>query len=287
MKRLILFLVISILFIGGCQKSDKNVLNPNSRIGEVSGNNFKAEMYMFPSPDTIRRDDPLNLKFLIINFGKNKINGRISVSDAPDNFLGGIQEPAEIEFTVDGIISEKSVIEEIIVPEARDILYSGDVNITKFLAIITYNVENEYNSDKFCLKHYSSENIKSCNFKGTLKSLTISTLTNKEYEYYDSDDDNIVDRLTLKFELNEACDILSNEQEIIDNMVVSLKNSDTSFDCSIDTKSSNEKRKTIKCVNRDVLNIVRPYYNDNIVAKFKYDCGLTLRSGFINLNKGG
>ncbi len=289
MRKSVLLLVFITLLVGSCQKQDSSIYQPSSRIGEVFGNNFKIEMYMFPSPDTLRKDDTISLKFLAINSGKDSVSGKIQVADTPETSqLGGIQEPAQADFTVKGSADGRNTIDEVIIPEARNIVYSGDVNLTKFIASIDYNIESETVSDKFCLKYYANEGVKNCNFKGTVKTMGPSLITGFDYEYYDSDDDNIIDRLTLKFELNEKCNIAETEGELIQNTQVFLKSTGTNFNCNIDKQSSNEKRKTIKCVNSDVLAIsTKTHYEESIVARFKYNCGLTIKSSFINLNKGG
>lgn len=291
MKKLLFAMVFLLLFITGCNRQDNDLqLQRSSWITEVYGDGIKAEMYMFPGPRFLKQGDSISLKFVLTNFLSNSINVKISVEDSADTAqFGGIQEPAELEYTLTPAISSRGSIEELTVPGTTDITYNN-LGLVSFLATIDYGVDKEFNSAKFCLKYSSKAIINNCNFIGRVNVPGSSTLSSINYEYADSiGNDDVVDRMEIAFSIDEKCNIITDDQKIIEDSEVYLKNSGNLFECYIDKKESNQNHKSIRCVNANELNLNpgTPYYFENTVAKFKYDCQLVLNSGFIDLNQGG
>jgi hypothetical protein len=289
MKLFITFLIISLLFIVSCE-TGTDTLPSASKIGSISSNDLNVDMYLFPPPEYIKLTDSMSLKFIFTNKGKTPISGTISVEDTPDNAqFGGILEPAETNFLVDTNKDGKNNIVQVVVPGTEFISYSNGLNLTSFNAIINYGVQKELTSSQFCLKSSDSTNVNKCSSKGTVTTGE-SPVNSITYEYLDSNADNIIDKMVLKFDFNDKCEIITTNEQLIQNSEVYLKNAASYFDCSIDkSQGDNVNTKKITCINRDDLNINtnNPYYQESIVVKFKYDCKLLLDSGFINFNKGG
>src|SRR2546427_181206 len=134
MRKLFFLLIIAILAIGGCQQQGTSTIQSGFKIGEVIGTNFKAEMYMVPGPDVLRKEDPISLSFLLTNSGKSPISGKVKVEDVTDTSqLGGIQGQAQGDFIVNGVTNGISSEYKLTIPEARNIVYNSEVNVTKFI----------------------------------------------------------------------------------------------------------------------------------------------------------
>lgn len=284
MRRLTLLSVFLLIFIASCEQQNTE-FQPSSKITEIYSNDLKAEMYMYPGPNFIKPENSITLKFVLTSFYNNDLHGRISVEDTPDNSqFGGIQEPAEEDFSLLASEKGKTSIKEIIVPGATEFMYINNLDVTGFAATITYNIEKELVSDKICIKYSPRDVINNCNLGGSA-SFSNALVNNIKYEYADTDTDNIVDKMDLSFDMNEKCEITTNNDDLIKDSQVYLKDSNVFFGCVIDPKNSNQNHKNIKCTNAEPLNPSNPYYQDFVVAKFKYDCQLVLKSGFISLNK--
>jgi hypothetical protein len=289
MKSIIVFLIIGLLFVVSCETGTDN-LPSASKIASISSNDLSVDMYLFPPPEYIKLTDSMGLKFIFTNKGKIPISGTISVEDTPDNSqFGGILEPAETNFLVDTNKDGKNNIAQIVVPGTESISYNNGLNLTSFDAIISYSVQKELTSSKFCLKSSDSTNVNKCGSKGTVNTGE-SPVSSIDYEYLDSNADNIIDKMVLKFDFNDKCGVSTTNEQLIQDSEVYLKSASSYFDCSIDRSQGNDvNTKKIICSNRDDLNVNmdNPYYQESIVVKFKYDCKLLLDSGFINFNKGG
>ncbi|MEK6974700.1 MAG: hypothetical protein AABW41_05700 [Nanoarchaeota archaeon] len=284
MKKLVLIPIFLLIFIASCGQQNTE-FQPSSKITDVYSNDLKAEMYMYPGPNFIKPESSITLKFVLTSFYNKALHGRISVEDTPDNSqFSGIQEPAEEDFSLPASEKGKNSIKEIIIPGATEFMYANNLDVTGFTATITYSIEKELVSDKICIKYSPRDVINNCNIGGST-SFSNALISNIRYEYADTDTDNIVDKMDLSFDMNEKCEITTSNDDLIQDSQVYLKDANIFFECAIDSKNSNQNHKAIKCTNTDSLNPSNPYYQDFIVAKFKYDCQLLLKSGFISLNK--
>lgn len=289
MKILLIVLLISIIMIGSCIQ-DNNSIESGAKIGSLLGNDLTIEMYMFPPPDFLIQDTPISLKYKLTNLGESTIIGNISVEDTPDNQqFGGIIEPAISEFSLNPLSSGDNKL-DLLVPGTQDITYNQGLNFTSFVTNVEYSKDTKTSFSNFCLKYSTVTDAPKCLSKGTLKSISSKEISSLNYEYLSSNQDKINDKMTLDFDIKDSCHIMTKDENIKQNIDVSLKNiPGVTFMCDISSDSGNYNLKHVTCINQEPLdlNVNNPYYQETVLVKFKYDCKLTLESGFINFKRGG